>query len=358
MAEQVAGLRRMAEALRGDIQSTLRAHSRRSGVRIVAVTSGKGGVGKTNFAVNLALAMVEQGQPALLVDADLGLANADLILGAEPPYHLGNVLRGQVSLGEAVFTGPGGLRLLAGGTALEELANLPPERIMQFLSQLPDAARSGDLVLIDTGAGLAALVRAFLGAAPEVIVVTTPEPTAIADAYATIKVMARENQGVTVFLVVNQAEHQKEAREASRTLVRVASRYLGVSLRELGSIPRDPCVPRSVREKRPFFLAAPSAPASQAVRAVAARLQGEDVRHQAGWGSFIAIFLKGLLRFSADGSAKGEPTGGSRDRTAGGQALRDMGGGGAIPAGNHRGADGGGASPYPLPRPAGGDPLP
>lgn len=302
MSEQVAGLRRLADEMREEIRGAMRERARRSGLRLLAVTSGKGGVGKTNLAVNLALAFLELGQPVLLVDADLGLANTDLILGAEPRYHLGHVLRGQVRLAEAVYRGPEGLRLLSGGVALEDLATLPSEQILSFVSQLPDLAGRGDLVLLDTGAGLSGHVRAFLAAAPEVLVVTTPEPTALADAYASIKVLSREHPESTVYLVVNQADNAREARETSHTLSRVARRYLGMAVQEIGYIPRDPAVPRAVREKRPFLLAAPSAPASVAVRQVAARLNGEGFNgfREAGWGGFVSRFLKGILGAPSD----------------------------------------------------------
>lgn len=312
MSEQVAGLRRLADAMREEIRGAMRERARRSGLRLLAVTSGKGGVGKTNLAVNLALAFLELGQPVLLVDADLGLANTDLLLGAEPRYHLGHVLRGQARLAEAVYRGPEGLRLLSGGVALEDLAGLPPEQILSFISQLPDLAGRGDLVLLDTGAGLGGHVRAFLAAAPEVLVVTTPEPTALADAYASIKVLSREHPESTVYLVVNQADNPREAREAAHTLSRVARRYLGMNVQELGYIPRDPAVPRSVREKRPFLLAAPNAPASVAVRQVAARLNGEAFNgfREPGWGGFVSRFLKGILGAPSDErvAAEEEPT--------------------------------------------------
>ncbi len=294
MAEQLTGLRRLAEELRGEISTAMRARTADQGVRVVAVTSGKGGVGKTNFSVNLALALVDMGQRVLLVDADLGLANVDLVLGTDSPHHLGHVLHGRCRLAEAVHEGPRGLRILSGGTALEELTSLPAEQIVDFLSQVPEVAGRGEIVILDTGAGLSGQVRAFLAAAPEVIVLTTPEPTAMADAYATIKVLVRENAAAHIYLVINQAQGREEAREAAGTLARVSLRYLGRVLHELDFIPRDPSVPRAVRERQPFIVAAPAAPASQAVRRVAASLLGRPPEPAAGLGGFFARFMRGL----------------------------------------------------------------
>lgn len=302
MSDQAAGLRRLADEVRQDIRSALASRARRTGLRLLAVASGKGGVGKTNLAVNLALAFAEQGQPVLLVDADLGLANADLLLGLEPRCHLGHVLQGQASLGDALLHGPLGLRLLPGGTALEDLAVVAPPRVLSLLAQLTEAAPTGDLVLLDVGAGLSPLVRALLGAVPEVLVVTTPEPTSVADAYATMKVLARESLTTAVHLVVNQAEGLAEARDTSRTLARVARRYLGIAVTELGYVPRDPCVPRAVRDKRPFLLACPRSPASRAVRELALRLGGGGPAafRTSGWGEFLTRFLRGMLGTSGD----------------------------------------------------------
>lgn len=294
MAEQVAGLKRLAGELRGEISSALRARSAERGVRVLAVTSGKGGVGKTNFSVNLGLALAEAGQRVLLIDADIGLANVDLLLGREPPYHLGHVLRGRCRLSDAVYTGPRGLRVLSGGTALEELTSLPAEQVVRFLSQVPEVAGQGEMVILDTGAGLSGQVRAFLSAAPEVIVVSTPEPTALADAYATIKVLVQENAEARIYLVINQAQDREEARDAARTLTRVSQRHLGCTLCELDYIPRDPAVPRAVRQRQPFMIAAPASPASQAIRYAAGTLLGQPPVEARGWGRFFARLMQGL----------------------------------------------------------------
>lgn len=303
-ADQAEGLRRLAGELRAGFRDALRARALARGVRVIAVTSGKGGVGKTNLTVNLALALLQQGQRVLVVDADLGLANANLVLGTTPAWHLGDVLQGRCLLAEAVHTGPGGLRLLAGGTALEELAAAPASQVASLLRQLAEVAREAEIVLLDCGAGLGGQVRALLAAAPEALVVVTPEPTSLADAYATLKAIARENPGARVSLVVNQAEGAGDAQRVSRALVRAAHRHLGMAAEPLGMVPRDAAVARAVRERRPFLLAEPEAPASRAVRALAARLAppaaGRGGARPAAsgaaagtWGGFLTRLLIG-----------------------------------------------------------------
>lgn len=291
--DQAIGLRRMAEDARAEIQTTLRRQQTARGVRVLAVTSGKGGVGKTHFAVNLSLALAALGQKVFLLDADLGLANADLVLGVEPRYHLGHVLEGTCRLEEAICEGPRGIRLLPGGTALNTLADLAPSRIADFLSQLGQVAGRGEVLVVDTGAGISGQVRAFLAAAGEVMLVTTPEPTALTDAYATIKVLTRDNPAARIYLVVNQAESPAEAREAVGTLTRVCKRYLSLDIVALDAIPKDPRVPRAVRERQPFILTAPQAPASRAVDRVARHLLSMPVGY-AGWGGFWSRILQGL----------------------------------------------------------------
>lgn len=302
--DQAAGLRELARGVRGNIIGALGAGNTAKGARLIVVTSGKGGVGKTNLALNLALALREDGHPAMLLDADLGLANAVLLLDMEPRYQLSDVFHGRCRLLDAVCVGPRGLRLISGGVALGDLAVLPLERVNSFLSQLPDLINPGETVFLDTGAGLSPMVRSFLRAAPEVMLVTTPEPTAVADAYATIKVISRENPLAKVHLVVNQARWESEAADTAYVLQAMAHRYLNRGLNHLGWIPKDESVPRSVRDRKPFLLAAPRAPAAWAVRRVARLLNGSPPP-QKGWSSFIRRYFGGVRSAEHQEFAKG-----------------------------------------------------
>ncbi len=292
VADQAAGLRRMAGALRAEIAESLRREAAGRGVRIVAVTSGKGGVGKTSLAVNLAVALRTSRRPVLLIDADVGLANAALLLGARPARHLGDVLAGRCLPAEAVCEA-GGVRLLCGGSALEELADLPGHLLAEVVAWLPRLAGPGEVVLVDTAAGLGSRVRAVLRAAPEVVLVATPEPTSLADAYATLKLLARENPHAPVHLLINQGRDADQAERAFAALRRMAAR---LPLRELGSlgwVPTDPAVARGALEGRPFVAAEPDAPAAGAVRSAAARLL--LARPGEGWGGFLRRLGAGRL---------------------------------------------------------------
>ena len=240
--------------------------------RVIAVTSGKGGVGKTNFSSNLALSMAATGKRVIVLDADLGLANLHVILGVNPPYNLEHVLRGERSIRDILHPAPGNIHIVAGGSGITELANLEEEDRRAFIEGLSELDTLADVIIIDTGAGLARNVLAFLCAVDEILVVTTPEPTAITDAYATIKVMSQENPSARLLLVVNMAESEVEANAVANRLQTISARFINTNLEYLGYIPQDPAVSRAVRSQSPFLLAQPNCPAAHAIRRIVADL--------------------------------------------------------------------------------------
>ena len=244
--------------------------------RVVAITSGKGGVGKTNFCSNLALTLAARGQRVIVVDADLGLANVHVVMGVAPRYHLEHVMNGEKTLSEVLYTGPGGVGIIGGGSGLTDLANLDQERRQRFIQSLSELDSISDVVLLDTGAGLSHNVLSFLCAVNEVIVITTPEPTAITDAYATIKVLSRENPLAQQRLVVNMAQSQAEAQAVAQRLQGIAQRFLQHDLSWLGYLPYDMTVSRAVRAQQPFTTLHPTAPVSRAMLEIAARLGYEQ----------------------------------------------------------------------------------
>lgn len=246
--------------------------SSRQVARVVAITSGKGGVGKTNFSSNLAITLASRGQRVILVDADLGLANVHVVLGIMPRFHLEHVMQGEKTLKEVLYPGPGGIHIIGGGSGLTELANLDETRRAQFIHSLSELDSLADVVLLDTGAGLSHNVLGFLCAVDEVIVVTTPEPTAITDAYATIKVLSQENPRAQQRLVINMAQSEAEAQAAAQRLQGIARRFLQRDLDCLGYLPHDLAVSRAVRAQQPFTLFQPNAPAARAITQIAARL--------------------------------------------------------------------------------------
>lgn len=250
--------------------------------RVLAVASGKGGVGKTNVAVNLAVTFAKQGYQVVVLDCDLGLANVDALLGLHPKFTLQHVLTRQRRLEEVVLEGPAGVRIVPGASGLSELADLTDAQRDDLMARLGGIDGMADIVILDTGAGISANVLQFVVAAGDVLIVTTPEPTAITDAYALIKVVtsrvtqARGEAPMRMRLVVNQTMNDAEARETATNIVTVAKRFLDVDIEPLGGIPADPAVLRAVRSQGPFTLLTPRAPASQAVERLAMRILGDS----------------------------------------------------------------------------------
>jgi flagellar biosynthesis protein FlhG len=272
----------------------------RTRARVIAVTSGKGGVGKTNFSSNLSLVMARSGLRVIAVDADLGLANLHVILGVTPRYHLEHVIRGERTLQEALHSAADGLQIIAGGSGITELANLDGPRREAFIAGLSELDALADVILLDTGAGLSHNVLSFLCAVEEVVVVTTPEPTAITDAYATIKVVTQENPSARLMLVVNMAQSETEAEAVANRLSMIASQFLHIQLEFLGYIPTDPAVSRAVRIQKPFTLSQPDSAAAHSVIRIAAQLGYQPPRDAAPSG--VRGFLSRMQRFFASSS--------------------------------------------------------
>lgn len=256
--------------------------------RVITVTSGKGGVGKTNLVVNLAIALSRLGQRVAVMDADLGLANVDIILGLLPMHNLYDVVKGAKSLDEIILTGPEGMKVIPGGSGLAELANLAPEQRGRLLDNLLSIENMADILLIDTGAGLSRSVLSFISAADEVIVITTPEPTAITDAYGIIKVVAKYKIHQQVRLVVNQVSGHQEGERIAERFAEVSRKFLQVNIQFLGEICSDQQVVRAVKQQQPFLTLYPRTRAAQDVRNIAGKLLDVAPDKPRGIGSFIS----------------------------------------------------------------------
>lgn len=293
MRDQAERLRQIAESYKLETTASRPRPMRRA--RVLAVTSGKGGVGKTNLSVNLSYALLSLGHEVMVLDADLGLANVDVLLGTVPQLHLGHTLAGHADIVDVIYEGPGKLKLIAGGSGVGDLADLPEPELVRFIQSLRKLEAMTDYLIVDTGAGMGRSVRNFVLAADMVIVVTTPEPTAITDAYALIKAVVQRNPAADIKLIVNQVESRAEAEEAAARLSAAMLRFLGASMEFLGAIPVDREIPRCVRNQQPFFLAAPASPASQAVRQIAARLVGDGENPRTG----VSLFFDRLSRVFA-----------------------------------------------------------
>ncbi|QOV91610.1 MinD/ParA family protein [Humisphaera borealis] len=251
---------------------------------VIAITSGKGGVGKSNVAVNLAITLSKGGKKVVLLDADLGLANADVLCGIDLQCNLSHVIARRKELSEVMIKAPGGFSLVGGASGLARMADLSDadrQRLVDALAELEDQA---DIIIVDTGAGISPNVLTFTQAADHVLVVTTPEPTAITDAYAVIKVICRrdgtardpmaanDNTKRKMSLLVNQARSPAEARVVYERIAKVARQFIGTTLFDAGSVPLDDQVPACVRRRTPFTIASPRSAASQAIQQLAMKL--------------------------------------------------------------------------------------
>ena len=237
-------------------------------------TSGKGGVGTSNLALNMAISLGEIGRRVVLVDADLGLANIDLLCGLSPRHDLGDVLAGGCSLLEATVEGPGGIRIIAGFHAARALgvsltARTAAHRLIPELARLEADA---DYLLVDAGSGLAPAITTLAASSDEVLVITTPEPTAVADAHATIGRLRRLPTTPTIRAVVNQVASGREGDDVLARLAASSRQFQGAVVDGLGSVRADPCVPLAVRGKRPFAVSYPSGLAARDVRRLALAL--------------------------------------------------------------------------------------
>ena len=263
--------------------------------RVVTVTSGKGGVGKTHLSVNLGIALTRHGLRVVLVDADLGLANVDIVLGVHPALNIMDLLYAGRTVEEVLVTAPGGLHVLPGGSGMYELASLPPADLARLLQEIERLDSRFDIILIDTGAGLDEHVINFALASDEVVVVTTTEPTALTDAYAVIKVIALRGATPHLRVIVNMAPDVQEGEATFRRLQSATQRFLGLTPELLGVVPRDEAVYRAVQQQVPFVLASPHVPASRAVYAMARRLVGAPETQATGLGGFLRRLI-GLAR--------------------------------------------------------------
>jgi flagellar biosynthesis protein FlhG len=252
----------------------------------LCITSGKGGVGKTTLSINLGLAMVAAGRRVLLLDGDLGLANLNVMLGIMPRFTIQDVVRGERTLSQIVTPTAYGLDLIAGGSGIAELADLDTQSRDHFLKGF-DRLSGYDVLIVDTGAGIGENVIRFIMACDETLIVTTPHPTSLTDAYGVIKtVLSRESRALK--LVVNTVNSENDARVVASRLIGVTDKFMKGSLTGIGYVPRDPLIERSILAQKPHLALNPTAASAQCIREIAKRLLGlpdDDPGH--GFGRFL-----------------------------------------------------------------------
>jgi flagellar biosynthesis protein FlhG len=243
----------------------------RKSVNTITIASGKGGVGKTNVVANLAIALRRMGKEVLILDADLGLSNVDILLHLAPRYNIQHVIRGEKRLGEVIVEGPMGVKVLPASSGVQELTHLDAFQRMRLLEEFEAYEGDIDVLLIDTSAGISENVAFFCVASREIVIITSPEPTALTDAYALIKVLFTRYQEKEFRVLVNSARSAADALDVYRKLAVAADRFLNVSLDYLGYLPFDKSVHDAVRAQKPFLEMFPDGPAARAIGELASR---------------------------------------------------------------------------------------
>jgi flagellar biosynthesis protein FlhG len=243
--------------------------------RTIAVTSGKGGVGKTQISANLAVSLARQGARVLLLDADLGLASLDLVFGVRPRADLLSVMRGERLAKDILIEAAPGVQLLPACPGRYEMANLSAPDRDRLMNMVQEVASGFDAWIIDTGAGIGSNSVAFAEVADEIVLVVTPDPTSLRDAYAMAKVLHRRSSIDRIQLVANQVEHHNQGLEVYQRLNGVVRNFLALDLNYLGAIPKDPAIPSAIASGHPCVLGAPNSPAARAMETLAKSLHAE-----------------------------------------------------------------------------------
>jgi flagellar biosynthesis protein FlhG len=244
--------------------------------RVIAITSGKGGVGKSNFSLNFAMSLQNRGYSVLVFDADISFANIDVLLGTPAKYNLLHLLKGEKTIWEIIQVGPGGLQFIAGGSGFQDLVRLTDQELEYFAEQIGKLHGHVDFILFDTGAGLSKETVRFITAAEETIIVTTPEPTSITDAYALIKMLKSMGHQISFRLVVNRVTDDREGNQTADNIRQVANKYLGLEIPVLGFIPDDSNVTKAVKRQTPLSIAYPDSAATRSIDGIVSRFLLEE----------------------------------------------------------------------------------
>ncbi|MDK2985149.1 MAG: flagellar biosynthesis protein FlhG [Clostridia bacterium] len=284
MVDQAEKLRKLAMTTQNKTGKT-----GESQMRVITVASGKGGVGKTSIVVNLAIELSRAGKKVMILDADLGLANVDIMFGIIPRYTLYDVFLGKKSLQEIVLDGPEGIKIIPGGSGIHELANIGYSERERLMADLKDFSRELDYLIIDCGAGVSKNVLGFISAADDVVIVITPEPTSITDAYGIIKIISKFQLHTEVYIVINKAGTVREACETARKIETVAGKYLEIKVRRLGFISDDLTVGKSVKEQKPYCVSHPNSKVAKDISQMAHNLIQKRMQSPQGTDNF---FLK------------------------------------------------------------------
>ena len=263
--------------------------------RVITVTSGKGGVGKTSVSVNLALQFQKMGKKTVIIDADFGLANIEVMLGAHPKYNISDLIYNNMEMEDIITKGPEGVSFISGGSGVNELINLDRADLQVFVSKMTKLDEVADIIIIDTGAGISDAVQEFLLYSPEILIVITPEPTSTMDAYALLKTINRRKEfnanEKKINVITNRVTDDKEGMALFHNISMVSSQFLKINLEYLGAIPQDTCAMKAIVQQRPISISFPNSVAARSLREIADKLCNVSQNKKEG---FVGMFLNML----------------------------------------------------------------
>jgi len=280
--DQAAGIRKMSKI---------------NPVKVIAITSGKGGAGKSNLSVNLGIALAQAGRRVAILDADMGLANVDILLGIYPKFNLSHVLTGEKTLPEIMQEGPFGLKVIPGASGIQKMAELSVTEQAAMIHAFSELDQDLDVLIVDTAAGISAGVVNFTRACQEIIVVVCDEPTSLTDAYAFIKLLNRDYKLSNFHVITNMVKTAQQGQALFQKLTKVTDHYLDVTLRYIGAVPHDTNLGKAVQKQSPVIVSFPETKASIAIKEIAGKINSWPVK--AHTGSFIEFFVEKMLRFDS-----------------------------------------------------------
>ena len=292
--DQAAGLRAMRQGAQSKHETGSLKQVTQKPVRVITVASGKGGVGKTNVSVNLAISLSKLGGRVLLMDADMSLANVDIMLGLQTKYNLSHVLDGEKTLREVIVDGPGGIKIIPAASGVKRMAQLSARENAGIINAFSELSDELDVLIVDTAAGIADSVVSYCRAAQEVIVVVCDEPASITDAYALIKVLSRDYQVSRFRLVANMSRSPAHSQRLYEKFSRVCEQFLRVHIDYFGTVPFDQALRDAVQKQIPVTLSQPASPSAQAFRDMAKKLQTWPV--PTGASGYLQFFVENLFK--------------------------------------------------------------